>query len=253
MTEVQRILARARHGPPRYRAARERDALIDAIGFNRARLALQLLQAGIDPNATDNAARTALWHAAHWDRADVVRDLVRRGARMPRDVLLGPIIAGDERTVRFLIGRGADVNGRGWHNRIPYTALGAAMVGLGLPHYPPSIPMMLIRAGADVNQYTLSRPLFGYQRSVLAQAAVNGNLPLVRAILKAGARVNFKDTLGGTPLIDAILSGHEKIARVLVAAGARTDVRRRDGVTAFSAAQVNGMTALARGLRAASK
>jgi len=157
--QVERILDRARR-EPRYRAARERDALIDAIRSNQPKLALQLLQRGVDPNGTDRTGRSALGHAAYWDRAEIIPALVRRGAKLPDDVLIGPIIARDERIVRFLIRHGANVNGRGSHNRISTTALAAAMVGSGLDGYPPSIPMMLVRAGANVNQYTPTVPVF---------------------------------------------------------------------------------------------
>src|SRR4051794_31309897 len=89
-----RLLARARRDP-RYRRQRERDALIAAIKLGQSPIARSLLAHGVDPNSADSRGRSALWYAAHWERGELVRDLVKRGARLPDDVLMGPVFDGD--------------------------------------------------------------------------------------------------------------------------------------------------------------
>ena len=94
--KVVRILAQARRDP-RFRAQRERDALIDAIRYGHSNIAHGLLLNGVDPNSTEPKpkSRSALWYAAHWGRSAVIQDLVRRGAQLPDDVLMGPVRDGD--------------------------------------------------------------------------------------------------------------------------------------------------------------
>ena len=107
--KVLRILAQARR-EPRFQAQRERGALLDAIRYGHSGIAHSLLAHGVDPNSTEPKGRSALWYAAHWGRSDVIHDLVRRGAQLPDDVLMGPVHDGDVKAVRFLIRRGANVN-----------------------------------------------------------------------------------------------------------------------------------------------
>ena len=86
--KVERVLSDAR-SDPRHRSARERDALIAAIRYGQTQIAQSLLSEGVDPNVPDAKGRTALWYAANYGSGNgsLVRELVRRGARLPDDVL----------------------------------------------------------------------------------------------------------------------------------------------------------------------
>jgi hypothetical protein len=73
----------------------------------------------------------------------------------------------------------------------------------------------LLRIGANSN----GAPLIA--------AAARGNAAIVRALLAAGAEVNYADAGGRTALFGAAHGGHEEVCRVLLAAGAKADVVTR--------------------------
>lgn len=92
----------------------------------------------------------------------------------------------------------------------------------------------LIKAGADVK---LKNQL---GTSALTEAAIIGNAPIVDALLKAGADPNFKNFDGETPLMAAARSGKVEAAKLLLAAGADINAKENwGGQTAlmWSAAQ----------------
>jgi ankyrin repeat protein len=253
--KVQRILAQARR-EPRFQAQRERDALIAAIRYGHTDVAQSLLDSGVDPNSTEPRGRSALWYAAHSGRGALVQDLVRRGARLPDDVLMGPVDDGDAGLVRFLIRRGANVNCVATFTRAQTAAreMRAAMTAewqaldpLGPPNGDlEAIPIMLIKAGANVNRLAFEYSYYqGFIRTTLGLAAHHGLVRTVKAMLAAGADVNQKDTWGGTALFDAAHEGHRYVAKVLLAAGAKGNTKRRDGATPVSIARERGFSDLA--------
>ncbi len=277
--KLMRILQMARR-EPRFQVQRERDALIDAIRYGHLDIAHSLLDHGVDPNSMEPKGRSALWHAAHRGQSDLILDLVGRGARLPADVLMGPVDEGDLRIVQFLIRRGANVNCVATFTRYSYKfpkkkvlltmaiqnistlefaeraarAIRAAMTAkqrAARPRGPrngdfEAIPLMLIKAGANVNRLAFEYSLYeGFIRTILGLAAHCGLVRTVRAMLAAGADVNQRDTWGGTALFDAAHEGHRRVARILLAAGARANIKRRDGGTPVSIARDRGFTDLA--------
>ncbi|KAF3067880.1 Ankyrin repeat domain-containing protein 50 [Trichoderma lentiforme] len=70
--------------------------------------------------------------------------------------------------------------------------------------------------GADVNA------IDKYNRTALFYAAWNGHVSIVKRLLKAGARVDMMDTIGGTPISYALCYGQEDIATELMR-GAQPD------------------------------
>lgn len=77
----------------------------------------------------------------------------------------------------------------------------------------------LLRRGTDPNQ------MFD-GHTALSFAAYNGNLEVVRLLLKHGADANL-----GTPLASAVQSGSEKVTAALIEAGADVNVTLEHGVT----------------------
>jgi len=227
---------------PRLARARQAKALVDSIRCGDSDLAIWFLKRGFNPNARDIKGRGALWWAAACCRASVIRELVRRGARLPDNVLMGPVQAGDRGTVRFLVERGANVNcmaseyspvGR---LNIREVLLTAAMGAAALKPELESIPIMLIRAGARVNRLILPQPVPGAgNRSMLGLAAYYGFIKTIKAMIVAGAEVNLRDGDGRTALFDALLQGHSSVAKVLLRAGARTDLKDHAGMTPLEA------------------
>jgi len=109
-----------------------------------------------------------------------------------------------------------------------------------------SIPIMLIKAGPNVNRLAYEySPYEGYIRTILGLAALKGLARTVRAMLAAGADVNQRDTWGGTALHDAAFEGHRQVAKILLAAGGNRKIERRDGATPVSIARDRGFTDLA--------
>jgi ankyrin repeat protein len=81
----------------------------------------------------------------------------------------------------------------------------------------------LIKAGADVK---LKSQL---GTSALTEAAIIGSAPILDALLKAGADPNFKTPDGETPLMAAARSGKVDAAKVLLAAGADINAKETWG------------------------
>jgi hypothetical protein len=155
---------------------------------------------------------------------------------------MGPVKAGDERTVRLLVRRGANVNCiASTYSPVPQqhikqvlltVALGTAAGARRLE----SIPIMLIRAGAQVNRLALPTPFPGHGCcSMLGRAAHHGLLKTVKAMIAAGADVNFRDGFGRTALFDASSQGHLSVAKELLRTGAKTDVTDHAGLTPWEA------------------
>ena len=81
----------------------------------------------------------------------------------------------------------------------------------------------LIKAGANVKL----KNQFG--TSALTEAAIIGSAPVVEALLKAGADPNFRTTDGETPLMAAARSGKVDAAKALLAAGAEINAKETWG------------------------
>jgi len=79
----------------------------------------------------------------------------------------------------------------------------------------------LIKAGANVKL----KNQFG--TSAISEAAIIGSAPIIDALIKAGADPNFKNPEGETPLMEAARSGKVDAARRLLDAGA--DVNAKEG------------------------
>jgi ankyrin repeat protein len=273
--KVSSILKRARQ-VPRFRRARERDALIDAICYGdldgHLDIAKALLVEGVDPNSMEPNGRSPLWHAAFWVRSDLIKDLVNRGAALPDDVLMGPVHAADIEVVRFLVRHGANVNCIATYTRysrkfpqkrvllteaIQAVSRESSMADIFSDQQPAMsskrrnedwelIPIMLIKAGAKVNrlayEYSVSD---GYIRTILGLAAHCGLARTVKAMLAAGADVNQQDAWGRNALHDASFEGHRGIAKILLAAGANPKCKSKDGATPVSIARERGFVDLA--------
>ena len=85
----------------------------------------------------------------------------------------------------------------------------------------------------------------------LHRAARDGDLVLLRSLLRSGADANVRDAAGRTPLIEAAERGHLDSVRLLIAAGADLNVSQRGSGTALETAERAGHTELAAMLRQA--
>ena len=187
---------------------------------------VEALDAGADPNQSDNIAWTPLRYASERGHADIVRTLldrgadINRGARLANDVtyLHHAAKSGDVGTVRVLLDAGSDVNAR---DRSGGTPLHYAVLAQVLDAT--SVGQTLIAAGAGVTVAD------NYGATSLHRAAESANLALVEILLNAGANVHATDCGALTPLHYAANhhGGHSAIAEIVglfLAAGALPDV-----------------------------
>jgi uncharacterized protein len=103
----------------------------------------------------------------------------------------------------------------------------------------------LIKAGANVNTQ-------GARWLPLTYATTSGRTPVVEALIKAGADVNARETRTGlSPLEYAAALGNIPVIEALVKAGADVNARDKDGTTALTLALKEHHPAAAETLRKA--
>mmetsp|Transcript_24893 Transcript_24893/g.80427 ORF Transcript_24893/g.80427 Transcript_24893/m.80427 type:complete len:199 (+) Transcript_24893:123-719(+) len=95
----------------------------------------------------------------------------------------------------------------------------------------------LLRSGAAVSEVN-SHDESG--NTPLGVAARNGHLPIVTALLAAGANPNLQNRVGASPILAAAKHGHLDIAAALLTAGASPNACNLDGQTPLIAAATYG-------------
>ncbi len=168
-----------------------------------------LLDAGADVNAADDdeIRQTALHHAVWEGKRDVVKLLLKRGARTDIQSVDGtPLfcaaVNGDAEAAALLLAAGADPDARGSDGTTPLH--GAAESGNV------EIIRSLLARGADVNA------LEGRRGTPLSIAASHGHAEACRELLEAGAR-RPPDLLER-----AVQGGDVETLKVCMSPGART-------------------------------
>jgi hypothetical protein len=78
--------------------------------------------------------------------------------------------------------------------------------------------------------------------TALQQAAADGDLKQVKALLKKGIDVNGTDGAGWTPLMRAANAGHLEVVRLLLERGADVSRPSKNGFTPLMRAFINGHT-----------
>ncbi len=164
-----------------------------------------LLRTGADANARDEAGRTPLHVAAFGARYDAVLALVGGGAD-PRakenrryDIVTIAAVRNDTRMLRLALKLGADPR-------------------------------------------AITSP---YDGTALIAAAHLGHAEIVAILIEAGAPLDHVNNLGWTAVVEAIVLGdggtrHLATLRALVRAGARLDIADRDGARPLVLAQRRG-------------
>jgi ankyrin repeat protein len=103
----------------------------------------------------------------------------------------------------------------------------------------------LLSSGNNVNEVEEAG-----QRTGLHTAAINGNIQIVAILIKAGARVDARDTLGNTPLIYAADHDHLEVAKLFLDVGAQIDAENKNGMTPLMVAAKDGEVEMVRTLLA---
>jgi uncharacterized protein len=161
-----------------------------------------LLDRGADANTPDVAGETPLMQAARTGTPGIVQALLERGvdvdAREPHDqqtALMIGVRSGAPEVVALLLDAGADVNlqtlaGDEPTWRLPSEVSASKGVGVNWGGFPPHG----------------SRTPIGGAKTPLLYATRQGDLPITRLLIEAGADIEQSDANGGTPLLTAIIN-----------------------------------------------
>jgi ankyrin repeat protein len=168
-------------------------------------------------NPLVNGLGNALYAAAFFGKADIVRYLVEHGADVNAmggrygSALSAAASSGKADIVRYLVDHGADVNAEG--SRYGSALRAAASSGKA------DIVRYLVEHGADVNAKG------GRYGSALYAAVISGMADIVRYLVDHGADVNAERRRYGNALTAAAFLGKADIVRYLVEHGANIDTK----------------------------
>lgn len=165
---------------------------VRAVQHNALAQVQTILEKGGDPNEKNSQGSPVLIVAAH---------------------------RGHTATVQLLLEKGADINAR------RKDGLSALMVAINDKHS--EVARLLVEKGAVVNTVYKTQ---GFELTALVIAVISSHTEIVEALLKAGAKPDLPDT---TPLERTPLFWTDKveIARLLIAHGATVDARDTMGQT----------------------
>ncbi len=99
---------------------------------------------------------------------------------------------------------------------------------------------LLVKEGAWINY------LNGDIRNALWHGTSSGNISVVKHLLEKGAYVNNSDIANTTPLMKAAINGDSEIVRLLIGFKANVNMKHKDGDTALMFAVANGHSDIAK-------
>ncbi|HEV3332410.1 MAG TPA: ankyrin repeat domain-containing protein [Bryobacteraceae bacterium] len=184
----------------------------------------KLLAAGADPNLAGPDGQTSLMTAARTGNPETLALLLAHGAAVnakeavaQQTALMAAVTENHPDAVRLLIAHGADVNARTTTIETPPATVGnlqgigraqnrekavpeGGMTALLYASRDGDLPItrMLVAAGAGVNQADANGT------SALLVATVNGNVEVAKFLLDNGANPNAADSFGRAPLWSAV-------------------------------------------------
>ncbi len=151
----------------------------------------------------------------HMSHAEALAFLDTNHLALAGDNLVMPIMNGDLETVEALLSAGVDVNDTRDLPKPVLRLAASACSRSSAPQVTLAMVDLLLTHGARVNDPAPS------ELSALMVAAQECPAPVVRRLLRAGADMNFRTSLGHTSLSMALLVGNYDAAEALIAAGAR--------------------------------
>ncbi len=209
------------------------DPWVEKVLFGSTEDLRRLLDAGFDPNSATKSGTTAPMLAA--PDVDKLKLLLDRGARVNERshdgysaMMIAAMYADSMPALRLLLERGAELRPK---SGMPeplfhaYPAVLAAIAGNA------EGVTLLHKAGDGVNDiydYAGIEPA-----SPLILLSTFDDLPVARALIDGGAKVDQADTDGLTPLLWAALSNQVEMAQLLLEHGADVNHADKHGMTAL--------------------
>ncbi|MDA3957517.1 ankyrin repeat domain-containing protein [Oceanispirochaeta sp.] len=178
----------------------------------------------------DNLEYTPLFHAVLWEKPDVVRVIIDKGADINRKSLIGTtplheaVKTGSLEISGVLLRAGADVNSTDFQGNTPLHEI-VYWNSLNLAE-------LLISSGADINRKNLEG------RSPFYEAVVNGDFEMCSFLIKKGADKDSRDNSGKTPLFETIIGKNRALMELLVSQGSSIQKRDNQGNTPLHAAVI---------------
>ena len=183
----------------------------------------QLLQSGVDINIQDKTSGTTVLMIAssYYYYDNIVEYLISNGADVNlkdnegKTALLWAS-SNSLPNAKILVANGARVNEAANDGMTPFLE-----ASLGVSSGKVTIEMLdlLRKNGANINAGLQRKSAMGW--TALHYAAINGDVELVKYLIKYGANVNKATGDGSTPLYLAQLGKHEEIIKLLKNAGAK--------------------------------
>lgn len=158
-----------------------------------------------------------LLHANYYKNFEVVKYLIGKGLDINKEdhknrtPLQIACFNGNLQIAKYLIENGADINKEDFKNRTPL------YLATLIEHS--DIVKLLIKNGADVNKASVN------QETPLYEAAFFGNFKLVKLLIKNGADLNKTNINHESPLSVAIQNEYFEIVKLLIKNGVRINGR----------------------------
>ncbi len=203
--------------------AQQFNPLADAVIEKDTMKIDQLLQEGTDINTQHPTSGTTVLMIAssYYYYDDMVEYLIRKGAdvnlkdKEGKTALLWASSNSLE-NAKILIANSAKVNEAANDGMTPFLQ---ATLGVSSGKVPIEMCDLLRKNGANINASLQRKSALGW--TALHYAVVNGDIELVKYLIKYGANVNKATGEGSTPLYLAKVGGNEVIIKILKNAGAK--------------------------------
>lgn len=201
-----------------------------------------LLKHGADPSAVNDSRMTALHKAVIYQHYDIIRHLLNanapvnvKGGKFKRTPLHIASDKGDERALKMLLEKGADVKVKDYRGHYP-VFLAAFRGHLG------TVKILLQH---DKQQEQLRIASYGPKSVIkgmyLYHVAVwKNNLDLLKVLFEVRANPNVKDFFGRTPFYFAIKNNRKSCIKLLLGNDANINIPEKQGYTPLHAAVYEG-------------
>ena len=224
-------------GDPNFAGKQGIPVLVESCARHRTKVAISLIEAGANINATTAFGDTCLHWAANNNFIDLTEALLEKGANVnfadaaghtPLGVAV--IRSASVELVQALLDAGGDINrptGDGDSNLIN-----------AIQNKNTTIAVYLVDRGENVNFKNMNGV------TPLHLASRFGLLELVQLLVERGAIIDARDSIRGTPLYDAAFHGQYEVAKFLLDVGADPRLLLRTGVPIYNAIKAGPIQSL---------